>query len=119
MPRVNHAVATKKRKKKVLKLAKGYWGGRSRLFRTAQEAVDRAQAYAYRDRRQRKRDFRRLWIIRINAACRQHGISYSRFMAGLKAANIGLDRKVLAQIAVEDPEAFAQLTLAAKDSLAA
>ena len=75
--------------------------------------------YAYIGRKRKKRDFRRLWIIRINAACRQQGISYSRFMAGLKAANIGLDRKVLAQIAVEDPEAFAQLTLAAKDSLAA
>ena len=109
MPRVNHAVATKKRKKKVLKLTKGYWGGRSRLFRTAQEAVDRAQTYAYRDRRQRKRDFRRLWIARINAAVRQHGMSYSKFINELKNANIELNRKTLAHMVVHDSEGFAQL----------
>lgn len=106
MPRVNHAVATKKRKKKVLKLAKGYWGGRSRLFRTAQEAVDRAQAYAYRDRRQRKRDFRRLWISRINAAARLNGISYSQLVHGLNKAGIVINRKILADLAVRDPSAF-------------
>lgn len=106
MPRVNHAVATKKRKKKVLKLAKGYWGGRSRLFRTAQEAVDRAQAYAYRDRRQRKRDFRRLWIARINAAARLNGMSYSQLVHGLDKAGIDLNRKILADLAVRDPSAF-------------
>ena len=106
MPRVSHAVATKKRKKKVLKQAKGYWGGRSRLFRTAREAVDRAQVYAYRDRRQRKRDFRRLWIVRISAACRMRGTRYSRFMNGLSQAGIGLNRKMLSQIAIEDPATF-------------
>ena len=106
MPRVNHAVATKKRKKKVLKLAKGYWGGRSRLFRTAQEAVDRAQAYAYRDRRQRKRDFRRLWISRINAAARLNEISYSQLVHGLDKGGIVINRKILADLAVRDPSAF-------------
>ena len=107
MPRVNHAVATKKRKKKVLKQAKGYWGARSRLFRTAQEAVDRAQAYAYRDRRQRKRDFRRLWIVRINAAARRNGMSYSQLVHGLAQAGVTINRKVLADLAVRDPAAFA------------
>ena len=114
MPRVNHAVATKKRKKKVLKLAKGYWGGRSRLFRTAQEAVDRAQAYAYRDRRQRKRDFRRLWIARINAAARINGMSYSRLIGGLKKADVRINRKMLAQLAVLDPSGFETVVAAAK-----
>ena len=106
MPRVNHAVATKKRKKKVLKQAKGYWGGRSRLFRTAQEAVDRAQVYAYRDRRQRKRDFRRLWIVRINAAARRNGMSYSQLVHGLDQAGVTINRKVLADLAVRDAAAF-------------
>lgn len=107
MPRVNHAVATKKRKKKVLKQSKGYWGARSRLFRTAREAVDRAQAYAYRDRRQRKRDFRRLWIVRINAAARRNGMSYSQLVHGLGQAGVAINRKVLADLAVRDPTAFA------------
>ena len=107
MPRVNHAVATKKRKKKVLKQAKGYWGARSRLFRTAREAVDRAQVYAYRDRRQRKRDFRRLWIVRINAAARRNGMSYSQLVHGLGQAGVAINRKVLADLAVRDPAAFA------------
>ncbi len=107
MPRVSHAVATKKRKKKVLKQSKGYWGGRSRLFRTAREAVDRAQAYAYRDRRQRKRDFRRLWIVRINAAARRNGMSYSQLVHGLDQAGVAINRKVLADLAVRDPAAFA------------
>ncbi len=106
MPRVNHAVATKKRKKKVLKQSKGYWGARSRLFRTAREAVDRAQAYAYRDRRQRKRDFRRLWIVRINAAARHNGMSYSQLVHGLDQAGVAINRKVLADLAVRDPAAF-------------
>ena len=106
MPRVNHAVATKKRKKKVLKQAKGYWGGRSRLFRTAQEAVDRAQVYAYRDRRKRKRDFRRLWIVRINAAARRNGMSYSQLVHGLDQAGVTINRKVLADLAVRDAAAF-------------
>lgn len=106
MPRVNHAVATKKRKKKVLKQSKGYWGARSRLFRTAREAVDRAQVYAYRDRRQRKRDFRRLWIVRINAAARRNGMSYSQLVHGLAQAGVTINRKVLADLAVRDPAAF-------------
>ena len=117
MPRVNHAVATKKRKKKVLKLAKGYWGGRSRLFRTAQEAVDRAQAYAYRDRRQRKRDFRRLWISRINAAARLNGISYSQLVHGLNKAGIVINRKILADLAVRDPSAFTAVVEQARSHL--
>ena len=107
MPRVSHAVATKKRKKKVLKQSKGYWGARSRLFRTAREAVDRAQTYAYRDRRQRKRDFRRLWIVRINAAARRNGMSYSQLVHGLGQAGVAINRKVLADLAVRDPAAFA------------
>lgn len=107
MPRVSHAVATKKRKKKVLKQSKGYWGARSRLFRTAREAVDRAQVYAYRDRRQRKRDFRRLWIVRINAAARRNGMSYSQLIHGLGQAGVAINRKVLADLAVRDPAAFA------------
>ena len=117
MPRVNHAVATKKRKKKVLKLAKGYWGGRSRLFRTAQEAVDRAQAYAYRDRRQRKRDFRRLWISRINAAARLNGVSYSQLVHGLDNAGIEISRKILADLAVRDPSAFTAVVEQARSRL--
>ena len=117
MPRVNHAVATKKRKKKVLKLAKGYWGGRSRLFRTAQEAVDRAQAYAYRDRRQRKRDFRRLWISRINAAARLNGVSYSQLVHGLDKAGIEINRKRLADLAVRDPSAFTAVVEQARSHL--
>jgi large subunit ribosomal protein L20 len=117
MPRVNHAVATKKRKKKVLKLAKGYWGGRSRLFRTAQEAVDRAQAYAYRDRRQRKRDFRRLWISRINAAARLNGVSYSQLVHGLDKADIEINRKILADLAVRDPSAFTAVVEQARSHL--
>ena len=117
MPRVSHAVATKKRKKKVLKQAKGYWGGRSRLFRTAREAVDRAQVYAYRDRRQRKRDFRRLWIIRINAAARLNGISYSQLVHGLDKAGIEINRKVLADLAVRDTEAFTAVVEEARSHL--
>ena len=117
MPRVNHAVATKKRKKKVLKLAKGYWGGRSRLFRTAQEAVDRAQPYAYRDRRQRKRDFRRLWISRINAAARLNGISYSQLVHGLDKGGIVINRKILADLAVRDPSAFTAVVERARSHL--
>ena len=107
MPRVSHAVATKKRKRKVLKQSKGYWGARSRLFRTAREAVDRAQVYAYRDRRKRKRDFRRLWIVRINAAARRNGMSYSQLVHGLGQAGVAINRKVLADLAVRDPAAFA------------
>ena len=117
MPRVKHAVATKKRKKKVLNKAKGYWGARSRLYRTAQEAVNRAEAYAYRDRRQRKRDFRQLWIARINAAARLNGLSYSKLIHGLDKAGVEINRKVLADLAVQDPAAFTAIAEQAKANL--
>jgi len=117
MPRVKHAVATKRRKKKVLAKAKGYWGARSRLYRTAQEAVNRAEAYAYRDRRVRKRDFRQLWIARINAAARINGLSYSRLIHGLDKAGVGINRKVLADLAVTDPPAFSAIAEQAKAHL--
>ena len=117
MPRVNHAVATKKRKKKGLKRAKGYWGARSRLFRTAQEAIDRAGVYAYRDRRQRKRDFRRLWIARINAAARSNGISYSQLIHGLDKAGVEINRKMLADLAVRDAAAFTAVVEQARSHL--
>lgn len=106
MPRANSSVTRKRRHKKVLKHARGYYGSRSRLYRTAKDAVEKALQYSYRDRRQRKREFRKLWITRINAAARQHGMSYSRFMHGLSEANIELDRKMLADMAVRDPEGF-------------
>ncbi len=109
MPRVKKAVKSRERRKKVLKMASGYRGGRGRLLRTAKETVDRALKFAYRDRRVRKRDFRSLWIVRINAAAREHGMSYSRFMDGLKKANVTLDRKSLAELAVNNAEAFARL----------
>lgn len=117
MPRVKHAVATKRRKKKVLARAKGFWGARSRLYRTAQEAVNRAEAYAYRDRRVRKRDFRKLWIARINAAARLNGLSYSRLIHGLDKAGVEVNRKVLADLAVRDPEAFTAIAEQAKANL--
>ena len=109
MGRVKRGVTARARHKKVLKLAKGYYGARSRVFRVAKQAVIKALQYAYRDRRQRKREFRGLWIARINAATRAHGLSYSRFMNGLKKANITLDRKVLADLAVKDKIGFAKL----------
>lgn len=117
MPRVKRGVPGSKRRKRVLKRAKGYFGGRSKLHSVATEAVDKAEKYAYRDRRQRKREFRGLWIARINAAARQNGVSYSRLMAGLKAANVEVDRKVLAQLALEDPQGFSALAEKAKASL--
>ena len=117
MPRVKHAVATKRRKKKVLAKANGYWGARSRLYRTAQEAVNRAEAYAYRDRRVRKRDFRQLWIARINAAARINGLSYSRLIHGLDKAGVEINRKVLADLAVTDPPAFSAIAEQAKAHL--
>jgi large subunit ribosomal protein L20 len=107
--RVKRGFKARRRRKKVLKLAKGFRGGRSKLYRTASDAVDKALMYAYRDRRARKRDFRRLWISRINAAARMNNLTYSKFIHGLKAANIELDRKVLAELAVSDPSGFAQL----------
>jgi len=113
--RVKRGFKARRRRKKVLKLAKGFRGGRSKLFRTAADAVDKALMYAYRDRKARKRDFRRLWIARINAAVRQHGLSYSRFINGLKRAGVMLDRKVLADLAVTDPAGFEKIAqLAAK-----
>ena len=114
MPRVKSSVASRKRRKKILKLAKGYRGGRSKLYRTAKEAVARALQYAYRDRKVKKRDFRRLWIIRINAAARINGLSYSQFMRGLRKAEININRKILADLAVRDADAFAQLAEIAK-----
>jgi large subunit ribosomal protein L20 len=109
MPRVKRGSKARQRRKKVLKAAKGYRGGQSRLFKTASISVNRARMYAFRDRRARKRDFRRLWIIRINAAARENGLSYSQFMGGLHKAGIDLDRKILAEMAVNDPTAFAQV----------
>ncbi len=109
MPRVKRGSKARQRRKKVLKAAKGYRGGQSRLFKTASISVNRARMFAYRDRRVRKRDFRRLWIIRINAAARENGLSYSELMGGLHKAGIDLDRKILAEMAVSDPAAFAQV----------
>ncbi len=117
MTRVKGGPHTRRRHKKILKLAKGYWGQRHRVFRRANESVLKALWYAYRDRRARKRDFRRLWITRINAAARQNGLSYSRFIYGLKKANIALDRKILADLAVRDSETFARLVQVAKEAL--
>jgi large subunit ribosomal protein L20 len=114
MPRVTSNVARLKRKNKVMKLAKGYWGGRSKLWKAAKEAVERAQKYAYRDRRRKKGDFRRLWITRINAAARLHDLSYSRLMSGLKRAGVEINRKVLADLAVRDADAFRHLAEVAK-----
>ena len=119
MPRARGGFKTRQRRNKVLKMAKGYWGGRRKLFRTAQEAVDKALSYAYRDRRARKRDFRRLWIVRINAASRQNGLSYQLFISGLKKAGVGLDRKVLADLAVKDAAAFTRLVDIARAQTAA
>lgn len=111
------SVASRRRRKKVLKQARGYFGARSRLFRTAREAVNRAQAYAYRDRRRRKRDFRRLWISRINAAARLNGVSYSQLIHGLDKAEIAVNRKMLADLAVRDPGAFTAVAEKAKAQL--
>jgi large subunit ribosomal protein L20 len=109
MPRVTRGFKARRRRNKILKLAKGYYGARSRLYRSATEAVDRALSYAYRDRRAKKRDFRRLWIVRINAAAKLVGTSYSRLMGGLKKANVDLDRKALANMAILDPQAFSEV----------
>jgi len=109
MARVKRGFKARRRRNKVLKLAKGYRGARSKLFRSATEAVDRALNYAFRDRRVKKRDFRSLWIVRINAASRINGLSYSKFIFGLKKADVQIDRKVLADIAVTDPNGFAQI----------
>ena len=118
MARVKRGVVAKARHDKVLKKAKGYYGARSKLFKTAKQAVIKAGQYAYRDRRQRKRQFRSLWIARINAAARMHGMSYSRLINGLNLAEIEIDRKVLADIAVHDPDAFGAIAEQAKALLA-
>ena len=117
MPRVKGRVAHLKRKKKIMRAAKGARGGRSKLYKTAKENVERGMRYAYRDRRRKKRDFRRLWIVRINAGARLHELSYSRFMAGLKRAGVEVNRKLLADLAVRDPGAFGALAEVAKKSL--
>ena len=118
MARIKGAMMTRKRRKKVLKLAKGYYGGKSKLFKTAKEAVMKSGQYAYIGRRQRKRDFRRLWIARINAAAKMNGMNYSTFMNGLKKANVAINRKMLAELAVNNPAVFTQLTETAKKALA-
>lgn len=117
MPRVKRGVTARKRHKKVLKQAKGYQGARSRVYRVAKQAVIKAKQYAYRDRKQRKRQFRALWIMRINAAAREHGLSYSQFMHGLKKAEIEVDRKVLADLAIQNKQAFAAIAEKAKAAL--
>ncbi len=117
MPRSTHSVARNKRKKKVLRNAKGYFGGRKNLYRTAKDAVEKGWEHAYRDRRKKKRNFRSLWITRINAAARENDISYSRFMNGLRRAGVELDRKALADLAIRSPDAFASLADRAKSAL--
>jgi len=114
MTRVKRGFKRVQRRKRMLKFAKGFYGAKSRLYRSAKEAVEKALGYAYRGRKERKRDFRSLWIVRINAACGQNDTSYSKFMGGLKKANITLDRKVLADLAVRNPEAFTKLVALAK-----
>lgn len=117
MPRVKSGVAARKRHKKILKLAKGYRGSKSKLYRVANQQVMKSLMYAYRDRKVRKRDFRKLWIARINAAARSNGMSYSRFMDGLRKANVDINRKVLADLAVKDSKAFGQLVDVAKSKV--
>lgn len=118
MPKVGNAQATKRRRKKVLKSARGYFGNKSRLYRYAKDAVIRAGKYAFRDRRKKKNEFRQLWIVRINAACRENGISYSRFMAGLKNAGIELNRKMLSELAIHDSIAFKAIVEKTKNACA-
>ena len=117
MARIKGAMATRKRRKKVLKLAKGYYGGKSRLFKTAKQAVMKSGQYAYIGRKQKKRDFRRLWITRISAACKINGMNYSTFMNGLKKSGVDLNRKMLSEIAISDPAAFSSLVETAKAAL--
>ena len=119
MPRVKRSVHARKKRRKVLAEAKGYWGLKKSSYRYAKEQVEHSLAYAYRDRKNKKRTFRRLWIIRINAAARQNGLSYNQFMAGLREAEIRLDRKVLAELAVNDPQAFGAIAQQAKSALEA
>jgi len=118
MTRVKNGVTTKARHKKVLKAAKGYFGSKHRLYKTAKEQLMHSGQYAFRDRRQKKRDFRKLWIVRINAACRENEISYSRFIEGLNKAGVEVNRKMLSEIAINDPKAFSELVKVAKDGKA-
>ena len=118
MPRVKRSVAARKRRRRILKKAKGYYGARSKLYRVAREAVEKAAIYAYQGRKQRKRQFRSLWIARINAAAREHGLSYSRLIYGLDKAGVEVDRKILAQLAIDDPKGFAELAELAKRAAA-
>ena len=117
MPRVVTGTRRHDRRKKILKLAKGYWGRRSKLLRTAKDAVAKALSYAYRDRKRKKRDFRSLWIARISAACKENGINYSRFMNGLKKCGIIINRKALSNLAIEDPQAFKTIVTYAKEHM--
>lgn len=117
MARVKRAVMTRKRRKKILKLSKGYFGGKSKLFKTAKQAVMKSGQYAYIGRKQKKRDFRKIWITRISAGCKQNGMNYSTFINGLKKANVALNRKMLSEIAISDPAAFSSLCEKAKSSL--
>src|ERR687887_973652 len=119
MPRVKRSVHARKKRRKVLEQARGYWGIKKSSYKYAKEQVDRSLAYAYRDRKTKKRMFRRLWIMRINAGARANGLSYNQFIAGLKAANVELDRKVLADLAVSDPAKFGEIAEQAKAALAA
>lgn len=118
MPRVKNGAVTKARHKKVLKQAKGYFGSKHRLYKTAKEQLMHSGQYAYRDRKQKKRDFRKLWITRINAACRENDISYSRFIEGLNKAGVEINRKMLAEVAINDPKAFSELVKVSKDGKA-
>jgi large subunit ribosomal protein L20 len=118
MPRVKRGTQSKKRRNRIFEAAKGYYGTRHRLLKTAREAVHKGLKYAYRDRKQRKRDFRKLWIARINAAARENGISYSRLIHGLAVAGVEVDRKILAELAVKDPKAFGDLAALAKSQAA-
>ena|SRR5882724_13351041 len=119
MPRAKGGPKTRRRHKKTMKQAKGYVGGRRKTYRQARETVERGLTYAYRDRKQRKRDLRSLWIIRIGAAARQHGLSYSRLVAGLRRAGVAIDRKILAALAVDDPQAFGEIAGLARSSAVA
>ena len=118
MPRSVPKVASRRRRKKLLKQTKGFRGGRGNLIKKARETLERSMRFSYRDRRNKKRDFRRLWIVRINAGARMHGLSYSKFMHGLKLANVEIDRKILAEMAVNDQETFAELVDLAKSNIA-
>jgi len=119
MARIKGAVTTRKRRKKILKLAKGYWGAKSKRFKMANQAVMKSLTYAYIGRKHKKRDYRQLWIIRINAACKANGMNYSRFMHGLKLSGINLNRKMLSEMAIHEPEAFSQLVGTAKQAIGA